>query len=296
MKSELENSALLFSEEERPLARIPGRKWILAFCLHMELEENETECLLRRCGYVPLGFKPWEEGLRYLLRNPGKNLRESLDHREDMFAFLTDCDFQPPSALFAAFPYLATRPGKDDRRVFASLLLDCLAQVRLQGEGDYLAEFHQEWEQKSPDLLDIFLPKEGCVNLKDQLLDILCLPVRGKLPKEGRGSEDYQKAVESVKGWQKGWKTAEPPFPGARVLWTLPPEEGLLCRGMQLYALLLYVVYTGHLPMKDFQFPAEFPCRPGRWPLGKPLCFTAQEEAEVCQRMAAGVLKSLKER
>ena len=61
-------------------------------------------------------------------------------------------------------------------------------------------------------------------------------------------------------------------------------------------ALLLYVVYTGHLPMKDFQFPAEFPCRPGRWPLGKPLCFTAQEEAEVCQRMAAGVLKSLKER
>lgn len=296
MKSELENSALLFSEEEKPGARIPGRKWILAFCLHMELGENETDRLLRRCGYVPLGFKPWEEGLRYLLRNPGKNFRESLDHREDVFAFLMDCDLQPPSTLFAAFPYLATRPGKDDRRLFASLLLDCLAQVHLQTEGDYLAEFCQEWQQENPDLLDIFLPKEGCVNLKDQLLGILCLPVRGKLPKEGRASEDYQRAAESVKNWQKGWKAAEPPFPGARVLWTLPPEEGFPCRGMKLYALLLYVVYTGHLPMRDFQFPAGFPCRPGHWPLGEPLRFEALEEADVCQRMAASVLKSLKEK
>lgn len=296
MKSELENSALLFSEEEKPRARIPGRKWILAFCLHMELTEEEAERLLRRCGYVPLGFEPWEEGLRYLLRHPGRDFPERLDHREEMFAFLTDCDLHPPSDLFAAFPYLATRPGKDDRRVFASLLLDCMARVRPQGGGEYLAEFCQEWEQESPDLLGIFRPREGCVNLKDQLLDILGLPVRGQLPKEGRTSEDYQRAAERAKSWRKEWKAAEPPFPEARVLWVLPPGEGFPCQGMQLYALLLYVVYTGHLPMGDFQFPAGFPFSPGYWPPGEPLRFTAQEEADVCQRMAASVLKSLKER
>ncbi len=293
MKSELESSALLFSEEEKPRVRVPGRNWILAFCLRMELKEEETDLLLRRCGYVSLGFKPWEEGVRYLLQHPGGDRRESLDHREDMFAFLMDCGLQPPSTLFAAFPYLATRPRKDDRRVFASLLLDCLAQVRPQAEGDYLAEFHQEKE--SPDLLDIFFPKAGCLNLKDQLLGIFRLPVRGKLPAYIRTTEDYQRAAESVKIWRQTWKTAQPPFPGARALWELPPEREGPCRGMRLYALLLYVVYTGHLPMADLRFPAGFPCDPGYWPPGKPLRFTALDEAEVCRSMAASVLKNLKE-
>ena len=64
---------------------------------------------------------------------------------------------------------------------------------------------------------------------------------------------------------------------------------------MRLYALLLYVVYTGHLPMADLRFPAGFPCDPGYWPPGKPLRFTALDEAEVCRSMAASVLKNLKE-
>lgn len=293
MKSELENSALLFSEEERPLARVPGRNWILAFCLRMELKEEETNLLLRRCSYVPLGFKPWEEGVRYLLRHPGRNRQESLDHREAMFAFLTDCDLRPPSDLFASFPYLATRPGKDDRKLFTSLLLDCLAQVRLQGEDEYLAEFHPVGE--SPDLLDIFSLKEGCVNLKDQLLNILGLPVRKKLPVNNRTAKDYQQAAARAKIWRQTWKTAEPPFHEAKVMWKLPLEEKGSCCGMQLYALLLYVVYTGHLPMADFRFPAEFHCRPVYWPRWKPVRFTALDEGEVCQTMAVSVLKNLKE-
>lgn len=298
MKSELENSALLpgkgkKEEKEKAMARVPGRSWILALCLRMGLTEDETNLLLRRCSYVPLGFEPWEEGVRYLLKHPGRNRQESLDHREAVFAFLTDCDLHPPTALFASFPYLATRPGKDDRRLFTSLLLDCLAEVRLQGEGGYLAEFYPVGE--SPDLLDIFSLKDGCVNLKDQLLNILGLPVRKKLPVNDRTAADYQQAAARAKSWRQTWKTAEPPFHGAKVMWKLPLEEKGPCCGMQVYALLLYVVYTGHLPMADFRFPAGFPCRPMYWPPRQPLCFTALDEGEVCQAMAARVLKNLKE-
>jgi len=279
------------------ISETPGREWFLALALYMELGEDETNTLLHYCGYVNLGLEPWEVGLRYLLRNPTANLRERLDHRESIFAFLTERGFDPPLALFAAFPHLAAQPNSSGHKLLAALFLDCCADIRVEPNADFYADFYvpeelpDSWRVSGPDWIDIFSPDESQKNFTSQVRHALGLRSRETLPPLKRGSEAYQRISRQAKEWSKNWKPASPTTVGEQVLWGLPENCGTdeVHRRKLLYAMLLYILYTGHLPMKGPRFPVPIPdARPT--PLSSPLKFAVWDEAETCRNMAASIL------
>lgn len=279
---------------------IPQREWFLAFALYMGFRNDEVDQLLRCCGYVRLGFEPWEEGLRYILDNLTDDLRGNLDRRESVFAFLVERGFAPPSTLFASFPYLALQPNKNDHKLLAALLLDCCAEVKEKEapEGGFYADFYAPdeqpfWEGMGPDLTDLFSPKEGCPNLAAQIRRMLGCTVRMDLPILKRGTQEYENLSQLARNWQKSWKPAVQTAQDEQVMWSLPEECGTDpgFRRKFLYAIFLYIIYTGHLPMKNYSFPANFP-RPGIVSSASCLEFTSRDEAEACRNMAASLLWS----
>lgn len=285
-------------------SEIPSREWFLALGLYMDFQADEVDQLLKQCGYVPIGFDPWEEGLRYLLSHPAGNIRERLDRRESMFLFMKHCGFDPPPEIFAAFPHLAAQPGNSDHALLASLLLNCCAQVRPIREGldmEYRADFYEpsfsrfSWSPTGPDLLDIFYPKRGCLNLTAQLREVLDYTSRAKLPPLRREEPTYQKASEKALEWQERWRPAEVQTSSEeQVMWGVLAEceTNPVNRRKFMYAVFLYIIYTGHLPMKNNCFPADFvPSKTRSDRSG--LRFLPQDEAITCRDMAASFLNAL---
>lgn len=279
-------------------SNIPQRRWFLEFGLYMGLSVEEVNQLLNCCGYVQLGFEPWEEGLRYLLDNPADNLRSSLDHRESVFVFLKERGSSPPSVLFAAFPYLALQPSKSDHELLAALLLDCCAKVETGSDGELYADFYLSvepapWENTGPDLINLFFPREGCPNIASQIRRVLGCAVRMNLPPLKRELEEYKSLSELAQKWQKSWQPTIQTADDEQVMWSLPKECGidLGYRRKFLYAIFLYIIYTGHLPMKNCSFLADFP--DSRIISGNSaLKFAPEDEANACRNMVARLLRS----
>ena len=280
--------------------KLPQRDWILSFSLYMGLTEDETEKLLRCCGYTALGLEPWEEGVRCLLQNPSQGMYEALDRREEMFGFLKKRNFNPPSAVFAAFPHLASQPAVgSERDLLARLLLDCCAEVRPTGDDAFYADFFSQNEilpgggSEIPDYLAIFLPDCDSGSFSEYLRERLGYPRRYKIEPMGRKTDGYQQASDHVKDWCEGWCTPEKLPEGYQVMWRFPDSCGrdAAFRRRLLYSLLLYVLYTGHLPLNNWSFPAPFPSREGL-PDKKILLFKASDEADACLSMARGMMEA----
>ena len=282
---------------------IPKRKWILALSLYLQFNETETNELLRCSGYVNVGFEPWEAGLRFLLNHPRKEdeYRQSLEDRENMFTFLTAHGLKPPSSLFASFPYLATQTNNAPHSLFAALLLDCCAEVKACPNKSYRADFNADCVAKtSPtlkitDYLQLFSPPPNSgTNLTDLLRFLLERKSGEKLPPLDRESLDYQAAAETArKNWLRRWKSWTP-SDDSLIMWAFPEDcdPSPAYRRKLLYSLLLYVAYTGHLPIKEARMPALFPYE-GYLSSGFDLVFDKEDETKTCKNMAASTLSAL---
>ena len=290
MKSELDKRVL-----NMDTASLPTRSWILSFCLYMKLTKEETNQLLRHCGLVNLGYEPWEAGLSYLLDHPAQSSREALDRREYMYDFLSRNKLCPPADTFAAFPYLAGQQNKGNRALTAALLLDCFAEISPPAsQGKYRAVFHtRPAKMELPDYCAFFFPKRGCTSWASQLKSLLGHP----LSSLDRDTQEYRNLSDRMKEWAHSWKPIEEETPTSwRVMWRfsdslqdIPVQYNKL-----LYALLVYILYTGHLPLKNCNFHA-LPSHDMILAHNTCLEFSPSEEAETCQKMAWDVLSYLQD-